>query len=226
MNNKVVLLYSGGPDSTTLLYDLCNSGKHVIALTYNYGQIESEQELKHAKLHCEKLGVEHHYFDFSGPMREHYIHPYPQYMRMPKLLIKLGDGSTEGDGVQPLGSSIALLMAASWASSHDIHDVYYAVHSDDRIFRDNDEKFFEQLSSLTAISEGHARRTNFHVPYLDLTKTEVVGVGLRLGIDFEETWSCASASKTHCGICAPCQAREKALAENRISAIEVAGTIS
>lgn len=39
-HNRVALLLSGGPDSTTLLYDLLNQGKEIYAVTFNFGETE------------------------------------------------------------------------------------------------------------------------------------------------------------------------------------------
>lgn len=46
---EVTLLFSGGPDSTTLLFDLIDRGYLVHALTYNFGESEGAQERQHAE---------------------------------------------------------------------------------------------------------------------------------------------------------------------------------
>ncbi len=68
-HNRVALLLSGGPDSTTLLYDLLNQGKEIYAVTFNFGETEGCNESQHAQrivtnLHSERL---HHYqYDFPS----------------------------------------------------------------------------------------------------------------------------------------------------------------
>jgi len=63
--SKTVLIYSGGIDSTVLLYDLLNSGHDVQALSVNYGQRHGK-ELDCAKSLCKQLHVEHHVADLTA----------------------------------------------------------------------------------------------------------------------------------------------------------------
>ena len=64
MNDEkdVIVILSGGLDSTTVLYKLLDEGKNPIALTFNYGQ-KATKEINCAKEICEEKGVEHHVFD-------------------------------------------------------------------------------------------------------------------------------------------------------------------
>lgn len=83
-HNRVALLLSGGPDSTTLLYDLLNQGKEIYAVTFNFGETEGCNESQHAQrivtnLHSERL---HHYqYDFSEQFKRFYELPQPQFLR-------------------------------------------------------------------------------------------------------------------------------------------------
>ena len=200
---EVALLYSGGPDSTTLLYDLLLRGNKVHALTFNFGEQESDNEKNYAsKIIASQPGdVEHHIFDFSGPLREFYGIPYPQFLRKaasPQLL------PTRSENVQPFGSTIALMLTASWALRRDLRDVYYAVHQNDGAFHDNHPEYFSLLGRVTAECEGIEYRMNFHTPYLTIPKADVIRLGNELGVPFESTWSCALGGAFHCGTCDPC----------------------
>jgi 7-cyano-7-deazaguanine synthase len=59
---KTILIYSGGLDSTVLLYDLMNKGGHVLALSFNYGQ-RHRLEVDYAKQNCLDLGIPHRMAD-------------------------------------------------------------------------------------------------------------------------------------------------------------------
>ena len=56
--DKVLIIYSGGMDSTTLLYDLYNKNNHIEALWFNYGQ-KHNKEHKYAKNICNKLNIKY-----------------------------------------------------------------------------------------------------------------------------------------------------------------------
>jgi 7-cyano-7-deazaguanine synthase len=50
-------------------------------------------------------------------------------------------------------------------------------------------------------------------PYTDITKTDIARIGLRLGIDYAETYSCYKGGEKHCGHCGTCIERHEALTE-------------
>lgn len=64
MKNKVVVIFSGGQDSTTCLYWALRRYDIVEAITFNYGQKHSV-ELECAKKICEKTGVKQTMIDIS-----------------------------------------------------------------------------------------------------------------------------------------------------------------
>ena len=57
MMTRTVVIFSGGLDSTTLLYDLKSAGHEVTALAVNYGQRHG-RELLCAKAICQNINVE------------------------------------------------------------------------------------------------------------------------------------------------------------------------
>ena len=62
---QTVVVFSGGLDSTTLLYHLRAEGHEVKALTINYQQKHSK-EIEHAKGICADLDVEHCVLELQG----------------------------------------------------------------------------------------------------------------------------------------------------------------
>jgi 7-cyano-7-deazaguanine synthase len=65
MPQKVVVIYSGGMDSFTVLHKAIADGHEVYALSFNYGQ-RHVKELVCAKSVCEELGVPHKVVDISA----------------------------------------------------------------------------------------------------------------------------------------------------------------
>ena len=215
-NKKVALLFSGGPDSTTLLFDLIDQGREVVALTFDFGEAEGYKELIAAKSIIERVGVEHHFFDFSGPLKEFYGLNQPQFMRGAQWTTMQTPPVNESEDIQPFGSSIALLLAASWAVKNGIEDVFYAVHAEDARFTDNKLDYFSLLSDVTSKCEGEQFRIKFHTPYISIRKHEVFEKGASLEVPFNETWSCGKGLEAHCGTCPTCHERAGAFAVNGI----------
>jgi len=182
-------------------------------LTFNFGEAEAACEQRAAHNIATALNVEHHHFDFSGPLREFYGLPQPQFLRMAGPAVTgFPTPVSQSTDVQPFGSTIALMLAASWAVKNGISDVFYAVHGDDARFTDNHPEYFNLLGTVTRECEGEQHAVTFHTPYLGIRKYEVLQKGLDLGVPFELTWSCAIGNDEHCGTCAPCLSRRGAFA--------------
>ncbi|NQY50106.1 MAG: 7-cyano-7-deazaguanine synthase, partial [Colwellia sp.] len=65
MAEKVVVIYSGGMDSFTVLNRAKTDGKEVFALSFDYGQ-RHVKELECASTVCNKLGINHKVVDISA----------------------------------------------------------------------------------------------------------------------------------------------------------------
>ena len=60
----MILSYSGGLDSTTLLYKYQKDIK--LAVSFRLASKQNEKELFFAKYHCEKLGIQHIVVDITN----------------------------------------------------------------------------------------------------------------------------------------------------------------
>ena len=52
-----VIIVSGGMDSVTMLHEF--EKEIALAVTFDYGSNHAKREIEFAKLHCERLGIEH-----------------------------------------------------------------------------------------------------------------------------------------------------------------------
>jgi 7-cyano-7-deazaguanine synthase len=61
--------------------------------------------------------------------------------------------------------------------------------------------------------EGH--ELELRTPLIDLTKAEIIDVGLQLGVDYAMTVSCyqADSEGRACGVCDSCRLRKKGFAD-------------
>lgn len=203
--STVGLLLSGGPDSSSLAYELVSKGYKVIAFTFNTGEFEAEAEMRCAKKVSEELQIEHVAVNFTGELQRLYNDPLPVLMRKVQIVSM----------IKPFGSGVALSLAASASIFRGASALYYGVHKGDSMFLDNTHEYFESLNIAIAIERG-TKDFRIEVPYLDISKAEVMKRGIKYGLNLANTWSCASNSLIPCGKCPPCEDRKEAFVELRL----------
>ena len=203
---KAILIYSGGLDSTTMLYEYRES--IALAVSFDYGAKHNAKELAFAAEHCEKLGIPHRVIplDFIG-----------RYFRS-DLLLSGGDipeGSYADDNMKstvvPFRNGMMLAVAAGLAESYDLDTVLLANHGGDHaIYPDCRPEFIEAFDR--AAEAGTYNGVRIVSPYCNLTKRDIALRGKELGIDYGRTWSCYKGGEKHCGRCGTCTERKEALA--------------
>ena len=202
---KAVLVYSGGLDSTTLLYEYKDS--IALAVSFDYGSKHNKRELEYAALNCKRLGIRHLVIplEFMG-----------KYFRS-DLLIGGGDipeGSYADENMKstvvPFRNGIMLSIAAGLAESYELDAIMLANHSGDHaIYPDCRPEFIEGMAA--AVEAGTYNGVKVVSPYCNMTKREIALRGRELGVDFSLTYSCYKGGEKHCGKCGTCVERKEAL---------------
>jgi 7-cyano-7-deazaguanine synthase len=207
---KGVLILSGGVDSTTLLYKMHSDGYEVTALTFNYAQ-RHKKEIDCAKAIAKRLNITHHVVDLSS------------------LACLLGDSALLG-GMQvpschytkeaakktivPNRNMIMLSVAAGYAEAHEIAEVFYAAHKNDHtIYPDCRPEFVQALRPAIRLATAW-HPVELQAPFVDMSKAEIVRMGLALRVPYELTWSCYKGEERPCRTCPTCIEREEAFALN------------
>lgn len=202
---KAILIYSGGMDSTTLLYELKDSIG--LAVTFTYGARQDEMQTKCAEENCRALGIKHLILplDFIG-----------KYFK--SSILKGGEDVPEGrydadnmkSTVVPFRNGIMLAIAVGLAESHGLDAVLIANHAGDHtIYPDCRPEFINSMSK--AAGEGTFAGIKILSPYCNITKREIAMIGKTLGIDYSKTYSCYKGGERHCGVCGTCVERKEAL---------------
>ena len=107
-----------------------------------------------------------------------------------------------------------LIYSGGHAESRGLSHVMMANHSGDHeVYPDCRPEFVDAISA--AISAGTYAGITLLAPYTDLTKAEIALRGLRLGVDYDHTYSCYRGTPEPCGRCATCRERAAALAAAR-----------
>lgn len=201
----MVIIYSGGMDSTVLLHQYKHDIK--LAISFNYGSKHNALEIPRAKQNCEELGIKHITIDLPF-VNEHFKSD----------LLQSGGEIPEGhytaenmkSTVVPFRNGIMLSIAAGIADSIGAKKLLIANHAGDHtIYPDCRATFINEMSE--AIAFGTENQINILAPYTNITKRDIALIGQKIGVDFTKTWSCYKGHDIHCGVCGTCVERKEAL---------------
>jgi len=209
MSAKVVVIYSGGMDSYTVLNKAMQQGYDVHAVSFNYGQRHSK-ELIFAKKVCEQHNIEHKIVDISS---------IKQLIGGSALTddIDVPEGHYEEDSMKttvvPNRNMIMLSMAVGYAVSIQAEAVYFGAHSGDHaIYPDCRTEFVSAMNNVCKIANYQA--VEVRAPYLASSKIDILKEGLAMNLDYKDTWTCYNGQEKACGRCGACQERLEAFSEN------------
>lgn len=210
MTEKVVVIYSGGMDSFTVLNRAIKDGKSVYALSFDYGQ-KHVKELECAAAVCESLNIPHKIIDITS---------INQLLSGSSLTddIDIPEGHYEADNMKstvvPNRNMILLSLAVGYAVSVKASQVYYGAHSGDHaIYPDCRPEFVMKMNDVCQIA--NYEPVEIFSPYLHVSKTDILTDGLSMNLDYSQTWTCYNGREKACGKCGACQERLEAFEENQ-----------
>ena len=200
-----LLIYSGGLDSTTMLYEYKDS--IALAVSFDYGSKHNAREIACAAENCRLLGVRHMILPlgFIG-----------QYFRSDLLLSggEIPEGSYADENMRstvvPFRNGIMLAVAAGLAESYELDAIMLANHSGDHaLYPDCRPEFIDAFAA--AVQAGTYNGVKLLSPYCHMSKRDIALRGKALGIDYSKTYSCYKGGEKHCGKCGTCTERKEAL---------------
>ena len=194
MSEKALVLVSGGLDSTTCLgLAVKKYGKeNVVALSVYYGQ-KHDKEITSAKEVTEYYDVEWLQLDLSKmfeysdcSLLSHSEKEIPKESYAKQL------EKTNGTPVStyvPFRNGLFLSSAAAIALSKGCSYIYYGAHSDDaagNAYPDCSDAFNKAMHDAVYIGSGN--QLQIEAPFVNMTKADVVKLGLELNVPYELTW--------------------------------------
>ena len=214
---KILVLFSGGLDSTTCLAKACAKvGKeNVKALSLYYGQ-KHEKEMQCAEKLAEYYGVERMVFDVKKIFEESKCTLIQGNGEIPEGTYEeqLKEASTVSTYV-PFRNGLFISVATCIALAEGFDVIWYGAHKDDaagNAYPDCSQEFNKAMGE--AIYLGSGCFTRLEAPFIDLNKADVVKEGLALNVPYELTWSCYKGGDKPCGKCGTCIDRIEAFRKN------------
>ncbi len=213
-----VVLLSGGLDSATVLAIAQRDGYEVSALSFRYGQRHAI-ELDAASHVAKRFGVRRHQL-IDIDLRAFGGSALTADIPVPKDRSEEEIGGVIPITYVPARNTIFLSFALAFAEVVGARDIFIGVNALDYSgYPDCRPEFvnaFERLANVAtkaAMESGGGFRV--HAPLLHLRKSEIIALGLSLGVDYSITSSCYDPSPEGeaCGRCDACLLRLKGFAE-------------
>jgi 7-cyano-7-deazaguanine synthase len=213
MSKKVVIIYSGGMDSYTVLHKAMKEGLTPYALTFDYGQ-RHVKEVQVAKQVCHELSINHKVIDITS------INQLIGGSSLTDNTIDVDLGNYQQSNMKntvvPNRNMILLSLAIGYAVSIGAEQVYYGAHSGDHeIYPDCRPIFIEKMNEVAAVANYNV--TQIHSPYLTTNKIGILKDGIDMGLDYSKTWTCYNGREKACGQCGSCIERLEAFKQNGIT---------
>jgi len=205
---KALILLSGGLDSATILALAKRQGYVCHALSFNYGQ-----------RHGAELNAARHIAEHARVVEHKLVHIGLDSFGGSALTdtrISVPDQLAPGIPITyvPARNTVFLAFALGWAEVLGALDIFIGVNAVDYSgYPDCRPEFihaFENLAQLATKVGVEGQAFKIHTPLIDLSKAEIIRLGLNLGVDYAHTVSCYSADDRGraCGVCDACRLRK------------------
>ena len=210
-DRKAIVLVSGGLDSATVLAAARRQGFSCYAISFDYGQ-RHRAELEAAARVSRSLGA-----------LEHRVVPIDLSAFGGSALtdesIAVPESGVVPDEIPvtyvPARNTVFLSLALAWAEVLGASDLFIGVNAVDYSgYPDCRPEFieaFQQLANLATKAGVEGEAFTVHTPLIDLSKADIIRMGVELGVDYGQTVSCyqAAAGGAACGKCDSCRLRQE-----------------
>lgn len=202
-----VAIFSGGLDSTTLLYHLRAEGHSLRALSVDYGQRHARRELDCAGRIAADLGLEWRRLDLTSLVDFFGSNALTGAARGIPTGAYCAD--TMALTVVPNRNMVLLSVALSWGIATGATAVAFGAHGGTYSpYPDCRPAFADAMAAAARVC--HETPLGVWAPFVGWSKAEIVARGAELGVPFDRTWSCYRGGAVHCGECGTCVDRRAA----------------
>lgn len=224
MQKRALVLVSGGLDSATVLAIAHQQGFSAIALSFDYGQ-RHRSELDAARNLTSHMGIAEHRIAVIDLAAIGGSALTDESLAVPEDTRKKIEGSdeanesSEGSAIPvtyvPARNTIFLSYALAVAEVREINDIFIGVNAVDYSgypdCRPEYIKAFEQMANLATRTAVEGQYLALHTPLINMSKSEIISLGVELGVDYSRTVSCyqADSNGRACGRCDSCHLRKQ-----------------
>lgn len=218
MNNKSIILLSGGLDSFVSLALSKEEYNITLAITFDYGQRAMSKEIDASKAIAKFYNIEHKVISIPWLADITDTSLVNTNNSLPELDIteldneELTNKSAKNVWV-PNRNGLFLNIAACFADSQDFsHIIFGANKEEGTTFPDNTQDFINRINESFDYST--LKKPKVFAPLINNNKFEIVKIGLKKKIPFNLVRSCYTNNEKHCGKCESCLRLKRAFENN------------
>jgi len=209
-SSKAVVPISGGMDSTVLLHLAASRYDKIIAVNYDYGQKHRDKELNCASFQIESIDMPVDSQHIKLPFFKD-ICQVSSLLNRKIAVAKAKDvmGDPQTVNYVPYRNLMLLSISLAIAENYGASTVFHGAAQADSVagFWDGSEEFLEQINKLSALNRRN--KITVQAPLIDKSKKEIIKLGIKLDVDFSQTWTCYEGEAQACGECTACSLRIK-----------------
>ena len=216
MQQKAVVLLSGGLDSSTVLAIAHRQGFELHTLSFDYGQ-RHQREVEAAAtiaryysvVEQKTVHIDLRAFGGSGLTSDIAV---PHHRSLEDMAHDIPITYV------PARNTIFLSFALAYAEVSGANDIFLGINAIDYSgypdCRSEYLEAYERMANLaTKASIQDGRSVHIHAPLLCMGKADIIRKGIELGVPYEHTWSCYEGHELACGTCDSCLLRLAGFAE-------------
>lgn len=218
MNEKAILLNSGGLDSLASAGLLLTAGVDLMGLNVNYGQAIWSKEIAAAEQWTNVL--KKRFGEERISLKSIELRDYHNFVSDNPVVrgVALGQEIDPIVNFVPGRNIVFLLFAAIYGYDQGIRNMVLSGQESDHISGDLSTEFQDSMAKMLSIGMGtYGRKEPYQIwsPLLRLgyTKGDAVKWLIKNNMPVEMSWSCYSVQKNQCGKCHNCVSRREAFTE-------------
>ncbi|MDR3092330.1 MAG: 7-cyano-7-deazaguanine synthase QueC, partial [Endomicrobium sp.] len=189
-DKKAVILFSGGLDSTTVLYCALSKGYKCSCLMFDYGQ-KHNKELKSAVKIAKTVKVKYSIIKINLPWSDDVLtnknKPVPVHKILPKTIPPT---------YVPGRNTLFLSYALSLAQSINVHVIFIGVNAID--FSNYPDCTPDFIKAYNSVLKALKTKITVQTPLLKLNKAQIIKLGTKLNVPYKNTWTCYNGYKKPC----------------------------